>query len=159
MRRHPAGGGFVRVTERTAELIAGEIDPAEWDDEELLRGYSRAKDGSFRGRPPSVVPMEVYQEFVRRQLHRAEQGFVDSVADAVRALRNIALDPEVEPPTRLKAIEMILDRVWGKPTQRHELGGALTLEPWRQVVEDVTIDRDLDVLDAEIVDEEEYVFP
>lgn len=168
MRRHRDGRAYVHVSAATANLIAGEVDLNEWDDEELLRGYSRAEDGSFRGRPPSVVPIGVYQKFVRRQLERAEQKFVENVAAATEALADIATDPDVEPDTRLKAIGMIHDRIWGKAKERVELGGALEVEPaWRRVIEAVTVNRELPpleddgVVDAEVLDDEEdeeYVF-
>lgn len=167
MRRNNDGRAYVRVSENTADLIAGEIDPVDWDDEELLRGYSRAKDGSFRGRPPSLVPIGVYQEFVKRQLQRAEQGFVENVAKTVEAVAAIAKDPDVDESTRLKAAEMIWDRVWGKAKSRVELTGAPDpKEAYEQVIDAVTLDRSLpagedededdgDVVDAEVVEDDE----
>lgn len=165
MRRHSDGRAFVHVSENTADLIAGEIDLDEWDDEELYRGYSRAKDRSFRGRPPTVVPIALYQEFIRRQLRRAEQGFVDDLAETVKVVKDIARDENVDPDTRLRAANMIFDRALGKPKDRIELVGRLEQqEPHERVIEAVTLDRSLpagddegedgDVVDAEVVDDE-----
>lgn len=167
MRRHSDGRAFVHVSENTADLIAGEVDLSEWDDEELYRGYTRAKDGSFRGRPPTVVPIALYQEFIRRQLRRAEQGFVDDLAETVKVVKNIARDENVDPDTRLRAANMIFDRALGKPKDRIELVGRLEQqEPHERVIEAVTVDRSLppgddeedpeeNITDAEVVDDDE----
>lgn len=163
MRRHRDGRAFVHVSEATANLIAGEVDVGEWDDEELFRGYSRAKDGTFKGRPPSVVPIGVYQEFIRRQMQRAEQGFANNLTHAVQNLIRISEDPDVPANVRLRALEMIFDRVLGKPKERVEIGPLIADPAWKQTIDAVTVDRaalaapEDDVVDAEIVDDD-FVF-
>lgn len=157
MRRNADGRSYVRLSQATTELLAGEADLAGWDDEELLRGYSRAKNGSFAGRPPTLVPMEIYQELVRRQLRRAEQEFASNVARSVESLVAISEDPDVDARTRLRAIEMIHDRVWGKPKERVELAPPLMEPEHVQMINAVTIDRDLPALEA-AHDDPDFVF-
>lgn len=160
---HPRGRDYrgrewVRVSGPVAKMLAGELDLTQWDDEELFRGRQRDKNGNFSGRPPSLVPRAAYEEFVRRQLERAEQLFVSNIAEAVEELVKIAKDPDVDESVRLKAIQMISDRTLGAVKQRVDIGAAGDSEPWKAIVEAVTVNRDLpdedDVIDAEVVDEE-----
>lgn len=162
MKRNRDGRAYVRVSETTADLIAGEVDLSEWDDDELFRGHTRAKDGTWKGRPPSVVPIAVYQEFVRRQLQRAEQGFANNLTNAVNSLVRISEDPDVPANVRLKALEMIFDRVLGKPKERVEISPMIADPEWKQNIDRVTVDRaalappeDGDVVDAEVVDDDD----
>lgn len=165
LRRNKDGRAYVRVSGKVAGLIAGDDTLTSWDDEELLRGQAKSKRGKFEGRPPTMVPREVYAEWARRQM---EQGFQDMLGDlreVVKAVRYIATDQSQDASVRLRAAEMVLDRIYGKPKQAVDIGVA-EREKYQQVLDDVTIQRDLaadtddsEIIDAEIVeDEDEFAF-
>lgn len=153
------GRAYIRVSERVAKLITGDIDPSTWDDEELARGYMRDKNGKFN-RPPVVVPRSIYAEWARRQM---EQGFQDMLGDLreiVRAVCAIATDDTVDEGTRLRAADMIMNRVYGMPKQAVDVA-LREPEKYEQLLESVTIDRSLppeddDVVDAEVLDEDDW---
>lgn len=155
------GRTYVRVAGSVAALICGEDDVEKWDDEELLRGRRRAKDGTFRGGEPVLIPAQVYEEFKRRQLERVEQAFMENVAAAAQNLADMAADKNLDAAIRLRAQKMLLDRVLGRPTESVEVRGHLKHE---QVIEQVTINRDElaattdDIVDAEVVEDDGFDF-
>jgi hypothetical protein len=132
---------YVRVGAKAAQLIAGEIDLSDFDDEEILRGQARTKAGDFRGGEPTIVPRAIYQEFARRQM---EAGFTDMIGhlqEIVRVVLDIATDPDNEPSVKLRAAEMIMDRIYGKPKAEMQLA----LEPgsgFEEVLAATVINRD-----------------
>jgi hypothetical protein len=69
---------MLAVSRHTAAILDGEEDLSAWDDEELLRGQRRAKNGRFVGRPPLVVPQAVHAERVRRTMSKATELLRDS---------------------------------------------------------------------------------
>lgn len=156
----PKSRTWIQVTREVADLVKGQVDLSDWDDEELMRGRKRSKRGGFQGRPTNVVPRQAYEEFVRRQLERVEQHLAANVAEATAELTKIAKDPDVPEAIRLKAIEMIHNRVLGTPKQRLDVDITGTLKH-EQLIEDVTIRRDewdedsWDVVDAEVVEPDE----
>lgn len=167
LKKHNDGRAYVRVSEKVAALISGEADLADWDDEELLRGQAKSKRGKFEGRPPTMVPREVYAEWARRQMEAGFQDMLGDLREVVKAVRHIATDASVDETTRLRAAEMVLDRIYGKPKQAVDIGISEP-EKYQQVIEAVTVQRDLaddadadgEVIDAEVVedDEDEFVF-
>lgn len=157
LRRHADGRALVRVSEKVARLIAGESDLSEWDDEEIARGQARAKNGHFAGRPPTVVPKQVYVEFARRQMDAGFQDMIGDLREVVKAVRHIATDPDVDEGTRLRAADMIMDRVYGKPKQAVDIG--VSDRPrHEELIASVTIKRSMEELEecneGEIVDAE-----
>lgn len=165
LRRDSDGRAYIRVSAKVARLIAGEEDLTEWSDEEIVRGRALSKRGKFEGQTPSVVPHAVYQEWARRQL---EQGFAELIGDLpelLRAVLAIAKDPEVDENTRLRAADMALDRILGRPREKMELDlhGAVQheVQPLQFVVnEDELWPDDAHVVDAEIVegDDDDWTF-
>lgn len=119
---------YIRVGKRNTRILTGQEDLSEWSDEELKRGQRRDKNGRWQGRPPSVVPKPLHDELVRRTLKRANDVMRDSIDDAVKVLTNIVNDESVEPKDRLRAINMVLERVMGKTPDKVEVSGEA---PWQ----------------------------
>lgn len=109
--------GRIRVGNTNLALMRGDEDVREWSDEELIRGQRRAKNGKWAGRPPGVVPKVVHDELVRRKLSKAYELMNDNLNDAVALLGEIVRDPTAENRDRLKAADMIIDRVMPKQIQ------------------------------------------
>ena len=87
----------------------------EIDLEELRRGRRRDKHGGWRGKDPKIVPKAIHDEWVSRQFEQVHQELADAVLPAVKRLGAIATADFVDHDIQLKAIEMILVRVFGKP--------------------------------------------
>lgn len=122
----------VRVGRGGTKVMTGQEDLSEWDDEELRQGRRRGKDGTFVGRKPVIVPKAIHDELVKRTLSKAEALMRDNLIVAVEALTEIVKGEDVEEKDRLRAIDMIMTRVMGKPVDKHEFTGETP--PWQVAV-------------------------
>jgi hypothetical protein len=158
-KRMKDGRALMTVSPSTADILEGITDLSEWDDEELLRGQRKASNGKFVGRPPKVVPQEVHAERVRRTMSKAYALLHESTVDAVALLRTVVLDDFANYSDRIRAAELIMTRVLGKPTERIELATERPDPPWMVAIRHgivglVTEPEDSEIVDAEIVEEE-----
>lgn len=159
------GRAYVRVSQKVAALMKGEADLSDWDEEEILRGHPKAKDGTFRGQPPSLVPRELYVEFSRRQMEKGFADLIGALPDLIQVLTTIAMNPEEDSTVRVKAANDALDRILGKARERMDIDiqGAVQherVEPLQFVVNERELWGDADVVDAEIVegDDDDWTF-
>jgi hypothetical protein len=160
MKRLKDGRGIVAVSPTTAGILAGELDLTEWDDDELLRGQRRNVKGKWTGRPPQVLPAALVRELTHRRFTRAHALLADSLVDAAQMLRAIVSDKKAPNGDRLRAAEIIFDRILGKPKESVSLdlrsGGEPP--PWQRVAAVAivgTIADAHDVIEGEIVETEE----
>jgi hypothetical protein len=110
---------YVRLRGRYAKLLSGELQIEDLDDEELAQGRLRSADGTFRGRPPTVVPMELVQAMRREWLGRAESRLRQALlSSGIGTLVQLADDDTVDPGVRLRAAEKIIERTMGKVPDR-----------------------------------------
>lgn len=161
------GRAMVRISNRVRKVIFEDFDPSELSDYDLFRGVVPVPHGQ-RGKNaiPDMVPRALYEEMVRRQMKRVDQEFAASVAKAVERLAQIATDPNVDESIQLRAISELLDRVYGKATQKSqvEIGGITSDEnPMARMIEAVTIHRqDIvatdtpNIVDAEVLPDDEF---
>lgn len=106
---------YIRLQGRYAQLVNGVISIEDLDDEEVSRGQLRASDGSFRGRPPKLVPHDLVQAMRREWLSRAESRLRDALLKSgIGTLVALADDDTVDPGVRLRAAEKIIERTMGK---------------------------------------------
>lgn len=103
----------------------------EWDNEELIRGYRRNRDGKF-GAPPKYIPREIQQEAFRRLIARGDRTLKKAYIRSVEELTKLAHSADSE-KVRLDAIKTLLERVVGKVPDKvlvaHE-------EPWEGILAD-----------------------
>ena len=125
VHRHQSGRGIVRVSSNTADVIDDPEAVADWDDEELRRGRRRDKNGKFTGRDPVVIPTAVYREMVRRATRGAEKKMAENLEMAIDTLVAIAgsHSEATEDKDRIKAAEIIINRVMGREPVKIEHGG------------------------------------
>jgi len=125
----------VPVSPRVQALLNGQIDVEELDDDELVRGYMRSRDGSFKGRLPRVVPKAIHDRMIRELFARADDMLRSSLLDAVTVMSEVAADKNATPGERLKAAQWIYERVRGKvPTDVHITG---EMKPYEELLDDV----------------------
>lgn len=108
----------IRVAGRSLEALEHPELIAEWDDEELARGYRRAPDGTFRGRPPNIIPRECHIELQRRYRDKAASFFAEHAEEMAEVLWKIAMNPEQDGRARVAAANSMLDRAIGKPDSK-----------------------------------------
>lgn len=104
---------IIRMGKANTRILTGQDDLSVWDDEELLRGQRKDKNGRFQGKPPVVVPLAVHREITRRQMEKAAILMRDNVAEAVQVLVDIMTGADSEDRDRIKAADMIMNRVMG----------------------------------------------
>jgi hypothetical protein len=119
MKKLADGRGLAKIGALPRQIADGEItDLSDWDDDELLRGTRRDKNGNFRGHPPKLIPAQCLQELNRRRFRKAYALLADSLVAGAEALREIIEDHDVSTPSdRLKAIELLFNRVMGLPKE------------------------------------------
>lgn len=117
------------------KLIAeGILSLDEWDNEELIRGYRRNRDGKF-GKPPAFIPREIQQEAFRRLVNRGERTMKEAYTGAIEELVDLARGASSE-KVRLDAIRELMNRVVGKVPDKVMVSRD---EPWEHVLADSMI--------------------
>ena len=166
MFRYADGRGGVKVSPTTVGILDGSIDLSVWDDEELLRGQRRAKNGSFCGKAPRVVPMEIHHELNKRRMSRAGEVLRESLVGAVELWRSVLEDTSAPLGFRMRASELIVERVMGKAKETVDLSVSVEQEPpWAAAIRDMYQAQgtlavgpqtrlDEEILDAEIVEDD-----
>lgn len=93
-------------------IAEGILELDEWDNEELIRGFRRNRDGKF-GKPPKYIPRELQQEMFRRIVQRGEGVMRKAYMDSIEALIRLASEATSE-KVQLEAIKELMSRVVGK---------------------------------------------
>ena len=129
---------YVRVTGRYAMLAQGIISVEDLDDEEVARGQLRAADGSFRGRPPKMLPQELVAAMKREWIGRAQAKLQEALLEVgISGMIGIAEDPLVDPAVRLRAQQMIIERTMGKVPDKIEVAAEDPVEAlFRNILND-----------------------
>lgn len=122
-RSHGNERALVRVGKTATNVLTGQDDLSTWDMEELREGRKRAADGTFTGRKPTVVPKAIHDELVRRTLSKAHELLRDNLETAVEALVAIVKSEATEPKDKIKAIDIVMNRVMGKDPMKVEVSG------------------------------------
>lgn len=122
LRKYASGGaGFTTDSPRLVQLISGELNVEDLDDEELARGYPKDRNGRFTGRPPRMIPLILHKQIQRVFFARIEEAMRKALPDAVAMLATVATNPTSEDRDRLKAIDMLLTRIMGKPPEKIQI--------------------------------------
>lgn len=139
----------------------GLLNIDDWDDEELVRGYRRNRNGKF-GSPPKYIPMEVQQECLRRIIRRGKRNLDGAYIKATELLIELAQTAESE-KVRLEATKEVMDRVGGKVPDHLKIDGTVapyeqyladSLEPLEEVTETTTNQLSQSEWDVEFEDDE-----
>jgi hypothetical protein len=156
--RHQAGmdtsneRAIVRVGQMSTQILIGAEDLSVWDDEELIRGQRRDKNGGWQGRAPRVVPKALHDELVRRTLAKAQEVMRENLVEAVQMLVEIVKGEDVEPKDRLKAIDMIMSRVMGKEPVKVDVD--VQVSKFDEVIQGALVVDRSGILDVEGVERE-----
>lgn len=110
---------YIRLRGRYAQLLSGDISVEDLDDEELAQGRLKATDGTFKGRPPRVIPADLVNRMRKEWLSRAEAKLRDALMEkGIGTLVELAGNPEVDAQVRLRAADKIIERTMGKVPDR-----------------------------------------
>jgi hypothetical protein len=127
-------------TIETELIAAGELTLDDWDDQELIRGFRRNRNGKF-GPPPKWVPQEVVQEIHRRVLKRGGKKMLQAYLASIDGLIELAVGLEDKPPAesekvRLEAMKELQNRVAGKVPDKVQVSAD---DPWADMLADAYV--------------------
>lgn len=142
--------GYLRLGVTQTAVMTGEDNLEEWDEEELIRGQRKDKNGRFQGRPPKVVAKAIHDELVKRTLNEAKELMRSALVPAVSMLGEIIKDPDASDKDKLTAATMIIDRMMGKSPEKIEVTG--NTPPWLVAITDGIVSLD----DEEPIDVESW---
>ena len=137
--------GKIYAGKANVAILNGDEDVRQWDDEELRRGQRRNKNGGWSGRPPKIVPKAVHDELVRRQYDAAARILRESLVDAVTLFAEIVRDVDADPAVRLKAGQLIVERVMGREPLRVNVE---VKAKWEQAIEASIVSLPAGLVDA-----------
>lgn len=113
---------YIRLRGRYAQLVSGTLAVEDLEDEELARGQLRSADGTWRGRPPRVLPAELVQAMRREWLDRAEAKLREALLDkGIGTLVELAGSDRIDPAVRLRAANALIERTMGKVPDKIQL--------------------------------------
>jgi len=112
----------------------GILNLDDWDNEELIRGFRRNRDGSF-GKPPKFISRDLMQQAFRALVARGDGHLKKSYMAAVEELTQLALNARSE-KVKLDAIRELMERVVGKVPDRVHVA---TEEPWETMLADALV--------------------
>ena len=156
-------GRRIQVGITNAAILDGTDKLELWDEEELIRGQRKGRNGKFQGRPPKMVPKALHDELVKRKLSKAYALLNESIVDAVLVLREVVTDDEAEYSDRIKAATLIMDRVMGRAPERIIVESE---PPWAAALRNALvfpgpgehggiISSGEDFIDADVIDEDD----
>jgi hypothetical protein len=135
MPGHPRGEDQeIRVKGRMAKLLRGELSVEDLDDEELARGYCKAKDGTFRGKPPGIIPRAMWTRMQRELFQRFDERLKSNLVETLDVVLELAKDRDIDAGTRLRAAQYVIDRTMGKTPEKITVSHE---DPWETIINDV----------------------
>jgi hypothetical protein len=131
-------------------IAEGILTLEDWDDEELIRGYRRNRDGRW-GPPPKFIPREVQQQCFRTLVGRGDRKMREAYLASVQELVGLAHSADSE-KVKLEAIREVMNRLVGKVPDRVHVA---TEQPWEGFLADSLVPY----TPVEIGDEASEAFP
>lgn len=155
-----------KLTPRMQAIADGRIPVDELDDEELLRGVLRDKNGNIGGKPPIAIPREMHRAVVEEVIRRTEGSLIGDLEDMYDVLKQIALSKSAAAVARNQAAIYIIERISGKIPEKSQVN--VQISKFEELVESGTILYDLEakgalpsaaeessddnIVDAEVID-------
>lgn len=129
-------------------IAEGILSLDDWDNQELIRGYRRSRDGKF-GKPPKYIPREVQHEAFRRLVHRGNRKFREAYMQTVEDLIELAHTSSSD-KVKLEAQKELLNRIVGKVPDI--VVGAQMEQPWENILADSIVPLSDEPIDMQLDD-------
>ena len=126
---------------RWAMLFDGRLKVEDLDDEELVRGQLRGRNGRFNGPQPAWVPRQFIEGMHRESVKRARDKWDENLLAAQEELLSMAMNHKVEDSIRLRALTYIIERSTGKIPDKMEI--TAELKPWEKLLQNAALERDI----------------
>lgn len=144
-------GSEERPPDKYQALIDGRLSVDDLDDDEIIRGQLRDKNGRFSGRPPLVIPRALHQKAVEELKRRADNALLEHLGDAQMAIVDVMNNKRAPAMARVEAAKYMWERIQGKIPDKVQVDS--TVRVFEELVDAGAIVVDIDVEDAEIVEE------
>jgi hypothetical protein len=136
--------GQMKAKERWAMLLSGTITVRDLDNDEVRKMKVRNADGTMGGKR-RAIPSHLVQAFQAEQLRRFSDRLRKGLDTSGDVLLEIMKDPEAKHSDRLRAAQMLQDRVLGKAPETVRIEG---VSEWDLMFND-SVDVERADLDAE----------
>lgn len=124
-----------RIPDRYQAFLDGEITIDDLDEEEIMRGQLRNKEGTFAGRPPHMIPRTLATALVARQKEIIQTEMAALVLPAMRTLVEVMNKAHPQPGdnAKVQAAKLVLERNLGKVPETVQL--TAEIKTWEQKFE------------------------
>lgn len=118
----------------------GELTIDDLDEEEILKGRLKNRNGTFTGRPPAVVPTVFIQAILREQQRLIGEKLRSEIPTAIKALHEVAeWGGGKGGMARAAAAKTLLEYTIGKPMESMSLSvksddSAVERAPWEDLL-------------------------
>jgi len=109
------------------------------DEEELARGQIRDSEGTFKGRPPAIVPREFHLACQREMQRRFEEIFGSEVLGIAKQYVELCKDQGIPAKDRAKMMQYAMERIFGGIPKDVRVSQT---QPWEEVVVNVMSDEE-----------------
>lgn len=130
---------------RYIQLMEGTLTVEDLDDEEIMAGKCKDVHGQFRGRPPKVFPRALHDALRREYQKRMQERLSEQADLAVATLLDVMNNRRTAAPARVRAAEIMLERVMGKVPDK--IQQTLELKPFEENLGDLLVDLPEEVAD------------
>lgn len=99
------------------DLINGDLDLSELDNEEITFGIPKCDDGFFSAKAAwqaAKLPQRIKVKFHKELYKRANNGLHSGLLGAIESIVEMATSPHVEDATRFRAATYLFERLQGK---------------------------------------------
>jgi hypothetical protein len=123
---------------RYEQLLSGALTVDDLDDEEILRGQCRDKNGNFTGRPPTKYPRALHNGLRKEFQNRINQRWNEGADIALSTLIEVMQSRMAAAPARVRAAEIWMERVQGKVPDKVEQ--TIELKAFEEDVDSLLVD-------------------
>lgn len=127
---------------RWEQLKDGDITVDDLDDEEVMAGRTKDRNGKFSGRPPDKLPRAIADALRRRWFETVQQSLNDSTDLAIATLQEVMASRMAAAPARVRAAEIILERNLGKVPDKVQ--ATVEVKKFEEDVEGLLVDAGAD---------------
>lgn len=134
---------------RLQQLLEGTLTVADLDDDEIMAGRCKDKNGRFSGRPPNTFPRAIH-DALRREFHkRVDEKFQDGLDLALETLEDVMRTKHAAAPARVRAAEIWIERTRGKVPDKVEQ--TLEIKPFEDDIAGLLVDVPDTVVGSNVV--------
>jgi hypothetical protein len=136
-----AAGDRDTAAVRWSKLLSGEITVKDLDDEEIEKRNVKGKDGCING--TRAVPSHIGAAMAKELMSRADGALRKNLIKAVDYLGDVIDDSDAKDSDKIKAADMIINRLMGKPDQRLVIQDETKFEAMAREAAGVVVDREM----------------